>query len=245
MNKAVLLFVAAGVSISVLAEFRIWTDQNGNQVEAEFIRVSGKNIVLKKKDGKQLTFSPTVLSVDDQEYLWGKIPDDLINPTKSVMDREKPPRLDVKITKKTDTKKEWDKVDRDICCVVKIRRMSSPGYTRKLKAVLLVLGLGKEHDSYVMIDKKEFEFDFNVSDTVELEGNTARITYYQSYNHGVEYKGYVVVITDEEGDEILVQGSSNKLEELHDKLSKFSRNDVFSQSFEKLGTRSSMGDGYY
>lgn len=245
MKKAVLLFVAVGFSISVLAEFRIWTDQNGNQMEAEFIRVSGKNIVLKRKDGKQRTVSPMMLSVDDQEYLWSKIPADLLNPSKSSMDREKPPRLDVKVAKKTDTKKEWDKVDRDISCIIKIRRLSSPGYTRKLKAVLFVLGISKEHDYYVMIDKKDFEFDFNNSPNIELSGNSARITYLQSSNYGIEYKGYVLVITDDEGNELQVLGSSHRLEEGYDKLSKFSRNDVFSQSFEKKGTRSSMGSAYY
>jgi hypothetical protein len=123
--------------------------------------------------------------------------------------------------------------------------LSSPGYTRKLNAVLMVLGIAKEHDYYVMIDKKEFEFDFNKSPSIELSGNSARITYMQSSDYGIEYKGYVVVITDDEGNELQVLGSSHKLEEGCDKLSEFSRNDVFSKSFKKKGTRSSMSGAYY
>ena len=237
MKKAVLLFVAAGLSISVMAEFRIWTDLNGNQTEAEFIRVSGKNIVLKKREGKQLTFSPMVLSAEDQEYLWGKIPEDLLNPTKSVIDRIEPPRMEVKVTKNTETKKDWDRVDRKLSCIVKIKKTSSPEYTGKLKAALCVVGIEKRDDCYVMIDKEEFDFDFIESNKVELEGNTVRITYYQSHDYGIEYKGYVVVITDEEGNALHVCGSSNKFEEAGDKLLKLNRRDAFSKSFKKIDSR--------
>lgn len=233
-RSGVVVGVMVGLAVSALAEFRTWTDQKGNQIEAEFARVSGKSIVLQKKDGKKLTVPPTLLSDDDQEYLWGKVPEDLLNPAKSVLERETPPRMEIKASKIMDRRKTgYDQVDCDLKYEIMIRKKSAPEYSRKLKAVLYVLGISKEHEYYVMLDKKEFEFDFNQTSTVELSGNEVGITHYQSQNYGVEPKGYLVVVTDDEGNELQVQGSSNKFEGAKDNIAKFHRKDVFTQSFVK------------
>lgn len=244
MKKIGLILIAVGLAFTALAEFRIWTDLNGNFLEAEFVGTSGKNIVLKKRDGKQLSLSPMKLSKEDREYLKGKVPDDLIDESKSALDREKPPRLDVEVTKKTATDKHYDEIHRQVTCIVKIKKLSAKSYSRKLKAELFVFGIDKQHDYYVMLDRKAFDFDFALSDQVELSGEVTRIRYYQSSDYGIEYKGNLVVIRDDEGNVLEVVGSSKKFEKAHEKFVDFKRNDVFSEDFQKKGTRSSLGYFY-
>ena len=234
MKNSAMVCVVVCFAVSAFGEFRMWTDQNGNRIEAEFTRISGRNVILIKRDGKQVTVSPMALSTEDQEYLWGKVPDDLLNPSKSVLERENPPRMEIKASKIMNRRKtDYDKVDCDLRYEITIKRRSSPEYDHTLKAVLYVLGISKEHQYYVMLDKKEFEFDFKQAPVVEFSGNEVGITYYRSQNYGVEYEGYLVVITDEEGNELEVQGSSNTLEDAKDTLARFNKRDVFSKAFKK------------
>lgn len=62
------LFVAAlGVS-SAFAEVRTWTDTQGRQVTATFVRLEGENIILQTADGALHQFPLTKLSADDQTF---------------------------------------------------------------------------------------------------------------------------------------------------------------------------------
>lgn len=53
-----------------ISEWRTWTDDTGNhQVEAKFLRITGSAIVLKKKDGTEVTLDLNRLSSLDREWV--------------------------------------------------------------------------------------------------------------------------------------------------------------------------------
>jgi hypothetical protein len=54
---------------SLLAEYRVWNSKVGTEVEAQFLSQTATHVVLKTKDGKQLTVEKVKLSENDQEFL--------------------------------------------------------------------------------------------------------------------------------------------------------------------------------
>ena len=241
MQKWVIFMVLCLIGTSVSAQYRIWTDQKGHAIEAEFKGVDGVNVILCTREGKTFKLSPLKLSTDDQSYLKGKIPDDLFDPSKagSVLDIEKPPRMNIKVTKSTNTiRTEWDWAEKDVTCRVMIIKESSQPYSRTMTASLYTIGRAKYDDYYVMLDVNEYKFDFNDSKEVEFSGEVSRVRYYKSYNYGIEYEGYVVVIKDEEGNEMAYDASGNDLGNSRGKLAQYKRDDVFDKHFEKKGQRS-------
>ena len=241
MEKLFALLLVVAVALETQAEFRTWTDQNGNTVDAEFVGVSGPRVVLKKTDGKEISLSPSLLSDADREYLQGKVPDDLLDASKSALDRSPPLSIEVKISKNTNTLKNEDLVTRDMTLVAKLRKKSTGPYSRKLTAELIMVGIHKEDGYWVMLDRSTIEFDLAGADRVSLEGKTANFRYYANSKAGVEYEGNVVVIRDDEGKVLDVSASSKAFEKSYESLSKFNRDDVFTQkTFTKKGTRSSL-----
>ncbi len=241
MRQLTILILTAMMAFSAYAELRVWTDLNGNQLEAEFIRSSGKNIILKKADGTQLSVPPMKLSEEDRTYLQGKVPDDLIDPTKSALDRPNPLRIDVKTSKKTDTVKSDGFVNRDVTVVVKVRKRSLEPYDRTLTAELFVVGVHKGDEYLVLLDRTKQEFDFKMGDDAEMQSKVTHIRYFDVAKNGVEYNGNVVVIRDDEGNILEAKGSNRTYERMHEHLIKFKRDDVFTEkTFIKKGTRSSL-----
>jgi len=241
-----LIAVVLLMGIQSFGEYRIWTDANGSAIEAEFQGIDGDNIVLTTREGKTFKVSPVKLSLDDQSFLKGKIPDDLLDPTKSVsvLDREKPPTFQIKVSKNTDTvRTNWDWVERDVIVKATLKKTSMQPYSGTMKATLYTLGRAKYDDFYVMLDVKDFTFDFNTSREVEIESDSSRVRYYKSYNYGIEFEGYVVIITDQEGNELGYEASDNKLRDSRNKLAEFKRDDVFNKRFKSEGRRS--GRQYY
>ena len=244
MKRIWVLFFVLVFATSALAEYRIWTNTSGYSLEARYVRMEDGKVVLKKRDGKELKIDPSSLCSEDQEYLKSKDSSITIEDTSastSVLDQEKPPRLDVNVAMKTNTGEHgYDWVERDVSCVIKIKKVSVQTYSRKLKAELYVIGKAKSHGWYVMLDKKTFHFDFTSTDSIELPGAVASTRYYQTYSGGIEFEGYVAVIKDDQGNQLEIKASSNKFRDSLDRFSKFSRDDVFTKSFEKKGTRSSF-----
>lgn len=245
MHKSALLIGILALSMSVCAEYRIWTSEKGYSVEAEYKGTENGKVILRKRDGKVYKMYPSALCEADRTYLEEVDPGigNASDPSShsSVLDEEKPPRLTIKVSKKTDTgATDWDWVEREVSCTVKLKKESMQPYKRELKATLYVIGKAKSHDWYVMLDKKDFTFDFSVSDNVELPGDNNTTRHYRTYNGGIEFEGYLVVIYDDNGKVLEVEASSNKFRDSRSKFAQFRRDDVFTKSFEKQGTRNSM-----
>ena len=66
---SVCILLLGGLVLSGAEPVRTWTDLKGRKMEASFIKYSGDKIVIKRKDGKSFTVSPTIFSAADQKYL--------------------------------------------------------------------------------------------------------------------------------------------------------------------------------
>jgi hypothetical protein len=68
-----LLLLSTANPLPMQAEYRVWKDTQGHAVEAEFVRVSGEQVHLKRKDtGKVIPVTMVILSKEDQDYLLEK-----------------------------------------------------------------------------------------------------------------------------------------------------------------------------
>jgi len=54
----------------VAAEYRTWTDEKGNVVEAEYRGIKNGKVVLVVRDGKEAEVDPALLSDEDREYIY-------------------------------------------------------------------------------------------------------------------------------------------------------------------------------
>ena len=54
----------------VMAEYRTWTDVQGNTIEAEYKGISNGKVVLVGQDGKEVEVDPAILSDEDREYIY-------------------------------------------------------------------------------------------------------------------------------------------------------------------------------
>ena len=70
MKKLLFLSILCSFPIYSQAEFRVWRDSQGHQVHAEFVRISGDQVHLRRKDnGQIIKVSMVILSPHDQNYL--------------------------------------------------------------------------------------------------------------------------------------------------------------------------------
>ena len=70
MKKSLFLCLLCSFCFSVKAEYRIWQDTKGHRVNAEFVRISGEQVHLRRKDtGQVIAVSVVILSPQDQAYL--------------------------------------------------------------------------------------------------------------------------------------------------------------------------------
>lgn len=70
MKKLFSLCILCSLPIILKAEYRLWQDTQGHKVNAEFVRISGEQVHLRRQDtGQIIAVSIVVLSPQDQEYL--------------------------------------------------------------------------------------------------------------------------------------------------------------------------------
>ena len=70
--RCLLLLIVCFTGAAGSAQARIWTDNQGRQVEAEMVSVNDEEIVLRKPDGTTATLPLSRLSPEDQEYARGR-----------------------------------------------------------------------------------------------------------------------------------------------------------------------------
>ena len=240
MKKLILIGIVACMALSALAEFRLWTDRKGNTLEAEFAGTKGKNIVLKKRDGTTLAISPIPLSDDDKEYLYGKVPDGLLDPETNALDLEKP-RLEIRFKKVTDTDNELEvKGFRDIHIVgrAKIIRKSTKPYPGQLNAHMYVIGHNERINGYVLLDSTSHDLDLKNNHEISLTGNTFIMHEDKElYTFNTQYAGYVVVVKDEDKNIIATKSSHPKYLENYKKFENREKGSVYTWDFHRSSAR--------
>jgi hypothetical protein len=220
MKRNVWVVLGLLVSLEAVGECRIWTDKNGNSVEAEFVCMSAGKVVIRDKDGRQYRFAPTKLSAADQEFLKTSIP----------------PEIEIVFSKRQDRRnKDYSySAAVDMSGSIEVVKKNREPYAKEMKVVFMMVGEDQRAHNYIMLDRVEREFDFKTTKSFELAGNKFRMhedKYDNSY--GTEYVGYLAVVLDDSGVIICRKSSRNDFEEYADRALKLNTGDRFSKKFMK------------
>ncbi len=229
MKKLIVILGLSFLSLSAFSEVRIWNDKSGNSYEAEYVRELFDKLTLKTTEGKEVRVAVEDLSEHDQKYLRVMVP----------------PNLEIDFSKKTSIKEkpyEMGDLDKDIVTIlsakVKITKDSKRPFTSGLKAELFLIGeevketqykiLLSKTDSNFLLPEKKGEFHEFKTKPIELQVYTE----YDYSRRGPVFIGYLVVVTDKQGNTVQVKTNlpwlEDKIEELrslymHGSASRYSR----------------------
>lgn len=183
------------ISSSVFAEFRTWTATDGQTVEAEFLLRSIKSVRLKTQVGKTLNVSFDRLSRQDQIYV----------------ELHSPPVLSVEVEpNENHVGESVNHQDREGYLIldfeITVRKKSRMSYSRPLKLDLYIIGMQEvtgrfivlqHHSSRMVFDNKRNTKIIKASQLVLTQSSEAVIT-------ESDYHGYLLVITDDRGERIVI-----------------------------------------
>lgn len=224
-----------------LAEFRVWTDSDGDKVEAEYVRTVIDTVVLKLKSGKQLEVKLSKLSEQDRQHAM------LLNP----------PGVNIKVSTQVDDKTVGYLGDVEysyrlkyeiVKPAVTVKKEGATPYTAPLQLEMAVLGEVEETDRYIIIDRTQSAFVFTSKNKNQFSYRGEPIDLQLitgSLKVGIKYHGYVVVVRDSLGRILGRKGSRESLEEAADKILKFDTNAQFNENLEPVKPRKANGDAGY
>jgi hypothetical protein len=191
---------------SAMAELRIWTDATGKTIEAEQVQVLNNQVVLRLVDQREIKVSLDSLCTEDRARA-------MLN---------QPPTLDIKVSAKTSRSnsslRDTGRASRrqvqeeSIGVDVRIQKRGSAQYEAELTAKLYVIG--ERNNSYEILNETESKFEFSKESGTEHIFSSSPITVekLEGRGPGVEYKGYLLVITDSQGEVVELKSSNGTLQ---------------------------------
>ena len=202
------LFVLA-LSFSAFAEVRTWNDKQGNAYEAEYVRELFDKLTLKTTDGQEVRIAVDNFSEHDQKYLRVMVP----------------PRLELDFTKRTRVKEkpqEMGDADLDIVTILTgkatITKDSKRPFTSGLKAELFLFGEEVTESKYKILlsrTEKSFLLPEKRGETVSFKTEPIELQVYTEYDfsrRGPVYVGYLLAVSDRQGNTVYVKTNITWLE---------------------------------
>jgi len=227
------LFLVLGICLFAQAEVRTWHDKQGNTYEGEYVRELFDKLTLKTTDGQEVRIAVEDFSEHDQKYLRVMIPPRLIldfSQTTSI--KPKPP--------------EMGDLDNDTVTIlsakVTIEKESKRPFTSGLTAELFLFGeevveseykilLSRTENSFLLPEKRGDTYEFE-TDPIELQVYTE----YDRSRRGPVFIGYLIAISDRQGNTVQVKTNipwlEGKLEQVRE-LYKRGPQSVYSRYFDK------------
>ena len=210
---------------------RLWTLSSGKNVEAEYINIMGGKVVLKTKRGKIVKVPPAEFCAEDITHL------ELLNPPKLKMSFKKDTRS-FQVNSNPDSNDSIPVATEFSAGVVITQEDRKNDYQRPLRLEFFVVLDEFDGDNYILHDRQiesftlspENERSFKLSGR---EGVMLRYEYYGGDVRGEKYKGYMILVFNEQ-DEIIAQNLSHDwLLDIRDKLLEF----PVGRHFSKTGDR--------
>ncbi|MBN2686066.1 MAG: hypothetical protein JXR40_12355 [Pontiellaceae bacterium] len=192
-------------------EFRTWSDKKGNTIQAEFVRLFGDKVMLKTKDGKELSVPVGGLSLADQEYLAKMVP----------------PEMEITVDKDLDTERTMEvsgytQREETATLNITIKKKGKNPSTGTYKAVvyMLINVVGEEYGANYRrvgaynehifsfkeetVDEKDAEAEKQTKpkktdETSFSLSNVTTVDDWREKKEGWQYEGYILVILDEKG----------------------------------------------
>ena len=188
---------------TALAESRIWTDVNGNTIEAELVRVLSQQVVLRGADGRDIKVSLDTLSAADRAAAMFS----------------QPPTIDLKVSAKTSRSNSSLRsagrgsrvqIEEETTQVKLVAtKTSAAPYEAALTATLFVMGTQNGGEP-VLIDKvtKDFVYE-GKNKEFEMTSDAFESRAHHQGERRAQYAGWLVVVTDS-NDEVVASRSSKK-----------------------------------
>ena len=206
--------------LAVHAEMRTWTSVKGDTIEAELVRKTGNQVVLKTQKGKQLKIPLSGLSKADHEYLMAAIP----------------PKMEISVKVDVDRDKQGDgyyyeETEEAYTISVSIRKTSRDKSNRKFKARLYIIAESKKKTGKMLIGYRTLDFSFIDRNEANFTG-FAHVSSTQSYytKTGYRYEGYLVCVEDEAGKVVAVETNQGSYEKNLSNLKRANEGDRLSKN---------------
>jgi hypothetical protein len=210
------------------AEIRIWTDESGKKIEAEYVHTLGDKVILRQADGSELKVSLDTLSKKDQKY--------------AVL--QAPPRIEIKASIDTDrentgfgNRRSFQVQEESVQCKVEIKKTSPAPYEAPLRVELYLIGKPENKDFYTILEQSHSSFSFTqeneykysfVSDPVNLTQIEA------GREKGIEYEGYLIVVKDKSGEALSMRASKTIFEKNATALMGSKKGIIFDEDFNQV-----------
>jgi hypothetical protein len=196
-NKTIRLILLLGAIIffsSDGAEMRVWRDNSGNQFVGEFVREKFGSVMLKTPDRQPLSIKHDDLSASDLEYLSTTI----LPPIKITARKSKKEKV-----RNEDFRRPGDYIS-IVTLEVTVQKLSRIPYAGMLREEVYLVGEELATDVYRLSGKGGSQVFFNEENRGKYEFPTsATFRQYEQWStgvpRGVDYKGYLVVVFDPEG----------------------------------------------
>ncbi|MDF7825388.1 hypothetical protein P4B35_15285 [Pontiellaceae bacterium B12227] len=213
---------------------RIWTALSGKTLEAEYVTLMGREVVVKSKRGKQIKLPLSQLCPEDIEFVALK------NPPKYDIDFTKtsvmiPPPV---MTPHLDQDPRPLRMQ-DYTFGVRLRQMNNVKYEHELTVEYFAIADEVDGDNRILVERNEGTFiPFETEKgTFIMTGEPTRITS-QALRatapiRGAKYGGFLIVISDKTGDIVQYKASHENLMDMVDILRTF----PIGKHFNKVGER--------
>lgn len=233
-----LLIILFGVRLGAVAEMRTWTLNDGRTFEAEIAAgLPGINTVkMITGDGRKVEVPLDQLSAEDRKYI------ELSHPPKLEIDILKSLKTMLYSARLTKWGADVRPSDTRATFGVRVKQVGTGDYPYELKAELFAIGRQIYADRYILLDRETWTFrltnenkrrfeemgqntitlqDFVMNDYYDQQGFTSR---------GEKYHGYIIVVTDERGEIVAHNESSNWLWDNFDNLTKLRKGNYLDQT---------------
>lgn len=220
---------------------RIWTDQAGKTVKAEYVRTEVESVILRLEDGSDLKVSILSLSKADRDYVR----------------LQTPPRIAINMEPSVDSytvgylgNGGYDYTVRYqvVEPSVVLRKVSVEPYEGPLTMHVIIFGRIREVNRYVIIDNSVVPFSFTGKQTYEVKYAGYPLDLRQikgSWKSGIEYEGYLVVIRDGQNKLVAAKASKLALEENADALTQAQTGSMLTGQLKVISPRVVLPDAGY
>jgi hypothetical protein len=202
------LFIGALMILnqSAFSEYRVWTDQDGKTIEAEYVTSVGDKIVLRNKDGSEMR-----VSIDDTDR---ENKGRSFNRGAGFQVQRESVQVDVSIHKTSPAPYEAP-------LRAELYLIGKPENTDAYVVI------GQKSSKFQFTTENKYEHDFS-SGTVHLKQVEA------GRQVGLEYEGYLVAVRDRKGEVVEIKASKLDFSKNAEAIMGSERGEVFDEDFKKV-----------
>lgn len=209
----IILLLFWGAVVSAHAEFREFTNDFGDTVEAELVELKeGDTIVtLRLKSGRKIDALVTAFSLEDRKYIrewWAGVVAD-----RQILSEDSRITIGAKMNRKSKGNKynNWysrvDDETKSFFPEIIVENDDLETYTGNTVRVVIIAEDKRTEGQKLIVSASTLEADFPSRGKTYLEGEPFRLRLFeydrsysnQDYEYGYEYEGYVVIVKNSKG----------------------------------------------